>query len=124
MFWEAWELLEADFYGEFPDLSEASRAAVKGVTRSLGDPNTFLLEPDLAKVVSEDMTGQFEGIGASVLYLWLSTASPGMAELNLTWMSWVIIFVVLLWVGLTWYLNRLGCADINPVEPLIRLPDS
>ena len=66
LFWEAWELLEADFYGEFPDLSEASRAAVKGVTRSLGDPNTFLLEPDLAKVVSEDMTGQFEGIGASV----------------------------------------------------------
>jgi len=66
LFWEAWDLLEADYYGELPDLTEASRAAVKGVTRSLGDPNTFLLEPDLAKVVSEDMTGQFEGIGASV----------------------------------------------------------
>jgi len=80
---------------------------------------------EVAKVIIDGAFARIsEGIGASVLYLWLSTASPGMAELNLTWMSWVIIFAVLLWIGLTWYLNRLGCADIDPVDPLIRLPDS
>lgn len=66
LFWEAWELLQADFYGDVPGMTEAARSAIRGVLRSLGDPNTFLLDPDIARVVYEDMTGQFEGIGASV----------------------------------------------------------
>jgi carboxyl-terminal processing protease len=66
LFWEAWDLLNEDFYGELPDAPETSRAAVRGLLQSLGDPNTALLDPTEAKMVREDMSGQFEGIGASV----------------------------------------------------------
>jgi carboxyl-terminal processing protease len=66
LFWEAWELLSDEFYGDLPPLDEAARDAVKGVTQRLGDPNTFLVDPEIARVMYEDMTGKFEGIGASV----------------------------------------------------------
>lgn len=66
LFWEAWDILQSEFYGDLPDLGQAARNAIKGVLQHLGDPNTFLLDPEIARVVSEDMSGQFEGIGALV----------------------------------------------------------
>jgi carboxyl-terminal processing protease len=66
LFWEAWDLLQQYFYGDLPDIPTASRAAVKGVLQSLDDPNTALLDPNQAKIVNQDMSGSFEGIGAAV----------------------------------------------------------
>ncbi|MGC8826527.1 MAG: S41 family peptidase [Anaerolineae bacterium] len=66
LFWEAWDILEQSFYGDLPDPQQAARDAVKGVLQRLNDPNTVLLDPDLARIMSEDISGQFEGIGATV----------------------------------------------------------
>jgi len=64
-----------------------------------------------------------EGLGAAVLYAWILSTSVGLEELDLRWISWAILGVVAAWIMLTRYLNRLGCADIDPVDPLVRLPD-
>ncbi|MGQ9667625.1 MAG: S41 family peptidase [Anaerolineae bacterium] len=66
LFWEAWDILEQSFYGDLPDLQQAARDAVKGVLQRLNDPNTLLLDPELARIVNQDISGQFEGIGATV----------------------------------------------------------
>lgn len=66
LFWEVWELVERDFYGELPDMQEVTYAAIHGVLSTLDDQYTAFIEPDAAAIISEDATGEFEGIGASV----------------------------------------------------------
>ncbi len=66
VFWEVWHILEREFYGDLPDDQEMPYSAVRGVIGNLDDQYTAFLEPDLAAVVREDMSGSFEGIGAVV----------------------------------------------------------
>lgn len=66
VFWEAWHILERDFYGGLPDAQEMTYSAIRGVIDDLDDKYTAFLEPELAAVVREDMSGSFEGIGAVV----------------------------------------------------------
>ena len=64
-----------------------------------------------------------EGAGSGVLLIWLATTTSSIKNLNLNWISWAILVVLLLWIGLTKYLSKLGCSDIEGGEVLIRLPD-
>ncbi|MCS7285519.1 MAG: S41 family peptidase [Anaerolineae bacterium] len=66
VFWEAWEILEKEFYGEVPSPQERMYSAIKGVILSLGDPYTSFLDPKHASLAREDIKGTFEGIGAIV----------------------------------------------------------
>ena len=66
VFWEVWDILERDFYGELPEGQDLTYDAISGVIDGLGDQYTAFLEPKLADVVREDMSGSFEGIGAVV----------------------------------------------------------
>ena len=66
IFWEAWGILKRDFYGEVPDAQEMTYSAIQGVIDSLDDQYTAFLEPEVAAIVREDMSGSFEGIGAVV----------------------------------------------------------
>jgi carboxyl-terminal processing protease len=66
VFWEAWHILERDFYGDLPDDQEMTYDAINGVIDDLDDEYTAFLEPKMAAVVREDMSGSFEGIGAVV----------------------------------------------------------
>jgi len=66
LFWEAWGLIQQDFYGKLPNDREMTYGAIRGVIRTLNDPNTVLIEPEVAAIAREDMTGEFEGIGATV----------------------------------------------------------
>jgi carboxyl-terminal processing protease len=66
VFWEAWHILERDFYGDLPDAQEMTYDAIRGVIDDLDDKYTAFLEPKMAAVVREDMSGSFEGIGAVV----------------------------------------------------------
>jgi carboxyl-terminal processing protease len=66
IFWEAWDILEEDFYGELPAESELPYAAIEGVIATTGDPYTAFLDPVRAEIVKADLTGSFEGIGATV----------------------------------------------------------
>jgi len=66
IFWEAWNILKREFYGEVPDAQEMTYSAIQGVIDSLDDKYTAFLEPEVAAIVREDMSGSFEGIGAVV----------------------------------------------------------
>jgi carboxyl-terminal processing protease len=66
VFWEAWHLIESEFYGELPTMQEVTYGAIRGVLVALGDDGTSFIDPERAAVMREDITGGFEGIGAVV----------------------------------------------------------
>jgi carboxyl-terminal processing protease len=66
VFWEAWNLLKEEYYGELPDAQKMPRAAIRGVLSTLDDRNTGLIEPEISKIINQDSSGSFEGIGATV----------------------------------------------------------
>ena len=66
LFWEAWELLQNDFYGDLPTEEEMTYGAIRGAINTLGDPFTAFIEPQTAAINREDDGGSFEGIGAYV----------------------------------------------------------
>jgi len=66
LFWEAWDLVQRNYYGELPDLQEITYAAIRGMLDTVGDKYTAFIEPDVAAILDEDASGQFEGIGAFV----------------------------------------------------------
>jgi len=66
LFWEAWDLIQRHYYDELPSMQEVTYAAIRGVLDMLDDKYTAFIEPDVAAILEEDATGQFEGIGAFV----------------------------------------------------------
>jgi len=66
LFWEAWNLLKEEYYGDLPDAQKLARAALRGVLATLDDKSTALIEPEISKILNEDSSGSFEGIGAMV----------------------------------------------------------
>ena len=57
LFWEVWELVQRDFYGDLPDMQQVTYAAIHGVLDTLDDQYTAFIEPDAAAIISEDATG-------------------------------------------------------------------
>jgi carboxyl-terminal processing protease len=66
VFWEAWDLIERDFYGDLPSPEARVQGAIEGVVQSLGDPYTAYIPPDAARMMREDTSGTYQGIGAYV----------------------------------------------------------
>ncbi|GAP64412.1 carboxyl-terminal processing protease [Ardenticatena maritima] len=66
VFWEALGLLREHFYGELPPEEEITYAAIRGVLQTTGDQFTTFVNPEHAKMLEEDIQGEFEGIGATV----------------------------------------------------------
>lgn len=66
IFWEAWGVLQDQFYGDLPTEAELPYAAIEGVIASTGDQYTAILDPVRAEIMSSDLSGSFEGIGATV----------------------------------------------------------
>ena len=66
LFWEVWDLAQRSFYGELPDMREMTYAAIRGMLEALNDEYTAFIEPDVAAILAEDASGEFEGIGAHV----------------------------------------------------------
>ncbi len=65
-FWEAWSFLNERYYGEIPADNERVYGAIRGMVASFGDPNTGFIDPTRAAVLSENISGSFEGIGATI----------------------------------------------------------
>ncbi|MBN1219517.1 MAG: S41 family peptidase [Anaerolineae bacterium] len=65
-FWEAWFFLNESFYGQIPPDNERVYGAIRGMVASFGDPHTGFIDPVRAAVFSEDISGSFEGIGATI----------------------------------------------------------
>jgi carboxyl-terminal processing protease len=72
VFWEAWHLLEKDFYGQLPTAQQMTYAAIRGVLATLGDPYTIFVEPKPRQLEKDDLRGSFGGIGA-----WVSKGEDG-----------------------------------------------
>lgn len=66
LFWEVWDLVQRNYYGDLPNLQEITYAAIQGMLETLDDKYTAFIEPDVAAILEEDATGEFEGIGAFV----------------------------------------------------------
>lgn len=66
VFWEAWALVEDEFYGSVPEVQERVYGAIRGMLFTYGDENTAFIDPTRSSLMREDTSGSFEGIGASV----------------------------------------------------------
>jgi len=67
LFWRVWDTLEANYY----DKSKINPAAmvygaISGMVGAVGDPYTSFLLPEENKVVEEDLSGSFEGVGIQI----------------------------------------------------------
>lgn len=65
-FWEAWSFLEDQFYGDIPPNDERVHGAIRGMVNSFGDQHTAFVDPTRAAIMSENISGSFEGIGATL----------------------------------------------------------
>ncbi len=66
LFWEAWHIVEQEFFGELPDPDELTYGSIRGALRTLDDPATILVEPVSSEDQMIDLRGAYEGIGAIV----------------------------------------------------------
>ncbi len=66
LFWEAWQIIEQEFFGEIPDPKELTYGIIQGALRALDDPATMLIEPMSSEDQMIDLKGVYEGIGALV----------------------------------------------------------
>jgi carboxyl-terminal processing protease len=66
VFWEAWQLLDGNFYGDQPDDQTRVYGAVRGLAGAYGDPYTLFVEPQPRELERDQMRGSFGGIGATV----------------------------------------------------------
>jgi carboxyl-terminal processing protease len=72
VFWEAWHILEKDFYDQLPTAEQMTYGAIRGVLATLGDPYTIFVEPKPRRLERDDLRGSFGGIGA-----WVSKREDG-----------------------------------------------
>jgi carboxyl-terminal processing protease len=66
VFWEAWQLLDRDFYGAKPDSTKRVYGAIHGLTQIFQDPFTMFVEPQPRELEADDLRGSFGGIGANI----------------------------------------------------------
>ncbi len=67
LFWNVWNLLEQKYVdAEKLDAKKLFYGAIRGMMEATGDPYTTFLEPTENKKFSEDISGNFEGIGAEL----------------------------------------------------------
>ncbi len=64
VFWEAWEHVEGQFYGQLPDEEEFTYGAIRGMLKALDDPNTYFVEPSDHEMEQAHLEGRHGGIGA------------------------------------------------------------
>jgi carboxyl-terminal processing protease len=63
---EAWEVAESQFYGQLPTDQSRTYGAVRGMMESFKDPYSVFVEPPQTELQSQQLSGKFGGIGASV----------------------------------------------------------
>ena len=65
-FWEAWDIIEEDYYKDPPDEQDRVYAAIGGLVSSTNDPYSSFSPPVQADENREFLSGVFGGIGAVV----------------------------------------------------------
>ena len=65
-YWQVWELLDRDFYGDKPAAAKRTDGAIAGMVQTFGDPYTFFVEPQTRELERDQLAGKFGGIGANL----------------------------------------------------------
>jgi carboxyl-terminal processing protease len=65
-YWQVWNLLDRDFYGEKPTAARRTDGAIVGMVQTFGDPYTFFVEPQTRELERDQLAGKFGGIGANL----------------------------------------------------------
>jgi carboxyl-terminal processing protease len=65
-FWDTYDTIIKRFAGGSVDREAMIQGAIKGMVDSLGDPYSAYLTPDEYRQGIQDLSGQFEGIGAEI----------------------------------------------------------
>ena len=66
-FWTVWEKLEQNYYDKSKlDQQKMLNGAINGMVASIGDPFTLYLPPTQNNDFKQNLSGQFEGIGAEL----------------------------------------------------------
>ncbi len=66
LYWEVWNRVKEQFYGQVPDGPVTTYGAIRGSLATLNDPFTLFVEPEPAAQEKAQLEGQFGGIGAYV----------------------------------------------------------
>lgn len=67
LFWKVWDTIDSSYYDKSKiDVSKMVYGAISGMTAALGDPYTAFLSPEENKVVEEDLSGSFQGVGIQI----------------------------------------------------------
>lgn len=67
MFWKVWDTLQSQYFDKSKIKPDAMvYGAIQGMVSALGDPYTSFLPPQENKVVEEDLSGSFEGVGIQI----------------------------------------------------------
>lgn len=69
LFWKVWDTLNLRYFDK-TKLNQVKMVygAIEGMVAALGDPYTSFLPPSENKVVEEDLSGNFEGVGIQIGY--------------------------------------------------------
>ncbi len=65
-YWQVWELLDRDFYGNKPAAAKRTDGAIAGMVETFGDPYTFFVEPQTRELERDQLAGRFGGIGSNL----------------------------------------------------------
>ncbi len=65
MFWKAWNLVSEKSVGQV-DVQKMVYGAISGMVSSMGDPYSVFMDPEITKSFAEDLSGEFQGIGAEL----------------------------------------------------------
>ncbi len=67
LFWKVWNILKEKYVDQGNlDAKKLFYGSIKGMLAATGDPYTTFFDPEEQKSFNEDMSGQFEGIGAEM----------------------------------------------------------
>lgn len=67
LFWKVWDTIDASYYDKSKiDVGKMVYGAISGMTSALGDPYTAFLPPEENKMVEEDLSGSFQGVGIQI----------------------------------------------------------
>lgn len=66
IFWEAWKIINENFYAVPIDQEKMTYGAVGGMVDALGDEHTAFVDAKRAAYLQQQLQGSFEGIGATV----------------------------------------------------------
>lgn len=66
LFWDVWNEVKKSYVDQPVADKELFYGAMEGVVSSLGDPYSVFLDPEQSKAFTDDLAGNFEGIGAEI----------------------------------------------------------